>query len=59
MILNSFLKKSNRLINVRGKLIKVKNNYYSGQELLKKILLGEPDYRLTIYINDLIRKRGK
>ena len=37
---NNLLVKQNRLINLRSNLMKVKNNYYSGQVLLKKILLS-------------------
>ena len=39
--------------------MKVKNNYYSGQVLLKKILLSEPDDRSAIWINDPIGGTGK
>ena len=56
---NDLLVKQNRLINLRGNLMKVKNNYYSGQVLLKKILLGEPDDRSAIWINDPIGGTGK
>lgn len=56
---NDLLVKQNRLINLRCNLMKLKNNYYSGQVLLKKILLGEPDNISAIWINDPIEGTGK
>jgi len=49
----------NNLLELRPGLEKVKNNYYTGQELLRKIALGPPDDRTGIWLSDVIGGTGK
>ena len=49
----------NKLIELRPKLMDIKDNYFRGQELLKTIALGEPDDRTGIWLADVIGGTGK
>lgn len=49
----------NHIVDIRPKLNMIKENYYSGQELLKTIALGEPDDRTGVWLADVIGGTGK
>lgn len=52
-------KKKGNFINLRPNLMDIKNNYFTGQRLLRRIAVGEPDDRTGIWLADVIGGTGK
>lgn len=49
----------NNLVKLRKNLKPIMENYFTGQELLKKIAMSEPDDRTGIWLADVIGGTGK
>ena len=50
---------TNKLVELRPKLKMIKENYFTGQKLLKLIAMSEPDDRTGIWLADVIGGTGK
>ena len=50
---------TNKLLELRPKLKMIKENYFTGQKLLKLITMSEPDDRTGIWLADVIGGTGK
>ena len=49
----------NDMLTLRPKLRKIKNNMLTGQKLLKRMIMSEPDDRTGIWIADVVGGTGK